>query len=203
MTKFRNNKKVLKYLESTLEDSKFILQHLLDEHFINFQFEDNYGFGNHPNRGLIRKRIVQLLFEIHDKWKIELEKLNKPYYLAIWLCEPHIMRSEVVCAIDERIELYSDHWFDISEKGSLIRKEAYGQSQHQFDRFNWERKKLYNTHENADYNGLKEQYDKIENYYNDRRYYQRVLPKCKKIEDSKYGKVYYQEVGDVWIGIEK
>ncbi len=203
MNKTRNNKKLLKYLESTLDDSQFDLNQLLEEHFFNFQFEDNYGFGDHPNKGLIRKRIVQLLFEIHDRWKIELEKLNKPYYLAIWLCEPQIIRSDVVCAIGERIDMYTDNWFDKSEKDNSIIKEAYGKSQDQFDRFSWERKKLYDTHSPIDYNWTKEQYDNIENYYWDQRYYKKVLPKCKKVEEDKYGKTYYEEVGDVWVGQEK
>lgn len=203
MPKTRNNKKLLKNLDSTLEDSKFDLEQLLDEHFFNFHFEDTYGFGDFPNKGLIRKRIIQLLFEIHDSWKIELEKLKKPYYLAIWLCEPQIIRSDVVCAIDDRIEMYSASWFENSEKENSIKKEDYGKSQNQFDRFNWERKKLYDTHENIEYNCPIEHYDKIESYYSDQLYDKRVLAKCKKVEDGQYGKIYYQEVGDVWVGIEK
>ncbi len=201
--KLRRNKKLLKYLDSALVDSKFNLEQLLDDHFFNFHFEDNYGFGDYPNKGLIRKRIVELLFEIHDNWKVELEKLNKPYYLAIWLCESQIIRSDVVCAIDERIDMYTNDWFDKSDKTNSIMKESFGKNQNQFDRFTWERKKLYDTYHNVDYNWPKESYDKIDHYYRDRRYYKRILPKCKKIEEDKYGKIYFREIGDVWVGIEK
>lgn len=44
MPKKRENKKLLKLLNSTLDDFKFNLQQLLNEHFFNFQFEDTYGF---------------------------------------------------------------------------------------------------------------------------------------------------------------
>lgn len=137
--KLHRNKKLLKYLDSTLIDSQLNIEQLLEEHFFNFQFEDNYGFRDYPNKGLIRKRIIELLFEIHDNWKIELDKLNKPYYLAIWLCEPQIISSDVVCAIDERINMYSNDWFDKSEKTNSLLKESYGNNQ--FERFTWERKK--------------------------------------------------------------
>lgn len=203
MKQIRNNKLLLKYLESTLEDSQFDLDQLLEEHFFNFQFEDNYGFGNHPNKGLIRKRIIQLLFEIHDRWKIELEKLNKPYYLAIWLCEPQIIRSDVVCAIGERIEMYSNNWFDKSEKDDLIIKEAYGKSQDQFDRFTWERKNSYNTHGFIDYSWPKEKYKNEKQFHKDQRYYNKIKKKCSKVVDEKYGKTYYERIGDVWVGREK
>lgn len=203
MTKIRNNKLLLKHLESSKVDSRFDLEQLSDEHFLNFQFEDQYGFGNHPNRGLIRKRIVELLFEIHDNWKVELEKLNKPYYLAIWLCEPQIIRSEVVCAIDDRIELYTDHWFDQSRKDQSIRKEAYGKSQDQLERFNWERKNLYDTHENDDYHWPKEKDKNTKQFYKDQRFYSRIKKTASKISDGEHGKTYYQRIGDVWVGSEK
>jgi hypothetical protein len=201
--KTRNNKLLLKYLDSTLEDSKFNLDQLLDEHFFNFQFDDNYGFYDYPNKGLIRKRIVKLLFEIHDNWKIELEKLNKPYYLAIWLCEPQIIRSDVVCAIGERIEMYSENWFDKSEKDNSIIKEAYGKSQFQFNRFTWERKNLYDTHESWEFDMPKGKYQTQKEYNYNRRYYSRIKKKCTKIVDEKNYKTYYEKIGDVWVGQEK
>lgn len=203
MTKIRNNKILLRHLESTLKDSRFDLKQLSDEHFLNFQFEDQYGFGNHPNRGLIRKRIVELLFEIHDRWKVELEKLNKPYYLAIWLCEPQIIRSEVVCAIDDRIELYTDHWFDQSTKDQSIRKEVYGKSQDQLERFNWERKNLYDMHENVDSPWPKEKDKNPKQFYKDQRFHNRMKKTASKIHDGEHGKIYYQLIGNVWVGCEK
>ena len=203
MSKYRNNKIILKYLKTTLIDSKFDLKYLLVNKYFNFHFEDNYGFGEYPNKGLIRKKIIQLLFEIHDKWKIELDKLNKPYYLAIWLCEPLIIRSEIVCAIDERIELYSNNFLDKSDNVKSIKKESYGKSKNQIERFNWERKNLYEIHGNVDYNWPKNNYKNVADYYKNKRYYKRILKKCSKVLNDKYGKVYYQKIGDVWVGKEK
>lgn len=201
MTKIRNNKQLLKHLEFTPEDARFDSKQLFQEHFFNFQFEDQYGFGNHPNKGLIRKRIVQLLFEIHDSWKVELEKLNTPYYLAIWLCEPQIIRSEVVCAIDERIEMYSTNWFDPSEKAPFILSESYGKNRDQLNRFNWERKNSYDTHEATDF--VQSNYKNQKQFHSDQRAFNRIKKISTKVMDTAYGETYYERIGDIWVGREK
>lgn len=199
MTKIRN-KKLLKFLESAPEDARFNLPQLMEEQFLNFQFEDQYGFGNHPNKGLIRKRIITLLFEIHAGWKAALEKLDQPYYLAIWLCEPQIIRSEVVCAVGDRIKLYSDHWFDASEKDPVLRKEAYGKNQHLFDQLIWERKNAYTLHTSVEMNWPLEHYKDPKQFYKDRRFYAQMEKTCKKITEETFGKTYYQLIGDYWVG---
>ncbi len=55
-----------------------------------------------------RDQLMHGLEKIYDAWKIQLEKLNEPYYLKIWLYEPNFSRSQVVCGIRERIERYED-----------------------------------------------------------------------------------------------
>ena len=39
-------------------------------------------------KGKAKKDILNGLEKIYDSWKNELEKINKPYYLKIWLYEP-------------------------------------------------------------------------------------------------------------------
>jgi len=48
------------------------------------------------------------LFDIYESWKKQLDKLNQPYYLKIWLFEPLFSQSQVVCAIGERINYYEN-----------------------------------------------------------------------------------------------
>src|SRR4051794_26854525 len=55
-------------------------------------------------KSVTRNLIISALEEIYDNWKIQLDKLNEPYYLKIWLYEPRVSKSQVVCAIGERIE---------------------------------------------------------------------------------------------------
>lgn len=66
-----------------------------------------------------RNDLILGLEKIYDSWKIELEKLNKPYYLKIWLYEPRISKSQVVCAVDEKIEYYSNIFFKINHKPNV------------------------------------------------------------------------------------
>lgn len=48
------------------------------------------------------------LLDIYNSWKNQLDKLNKPYYLKIWLYEPRFSKSQVVCAVGERINYYEN-----------------------------------------------------------------------------------------------
>jgi len=59
-------------------------------------------------KGMAKKQILSGLEKIYDSWKTELDKLAKPYYLKIWLYEPTLSKSRVVCGIDERIEYYQN-----------------------------------------------------------------------------------------------
>ncbi len=65
----------------------------------------------HPG-GLTRKLILQSLHQIYQAWKRELDARNEPYYLKIWLHEPWIEESQVVCAIGDYLHCY-DKIFDM------------------------------------------------------------------------------------------
>lgn len=58
-----------------------------------------------PNKKT-KELMLEGLLEIYESWKIELDKLHKPYYLKIWLYEPRISKSQIVCAIDDKIAHY-------------------------------------------------------------------------------------------------
>ena len=55
-----------------------------------------------------RNQIIRGLEKIYNNWKLELDKLNEPYYLKIWLYEPRVSKSQVVCAVGERILHYEN-----------------------------------------------------------------------------------------------
>lgn len=203
MKKLRNHNKFIRILNKCLDtDAILNVNELLEKEYFNFQFDDWYG-SNFSKKGLIRTKIIELLFEIHNTWKIELEKLNQPFYLAIWFYEPNLFNSEVVCAIGSRIVRYENETFTKSSKNQNLQLNNFGKLINYFTTFNWTRNIEYYAHDNSDYNWSKESYENIKDYYRNVRYYKRILPKCKRIEEDKYGKVYYQEIGDIWVGIEK
>lgn len=51
--------------------------------------------------------IFESMCEIYDHWKSQLEALNEPYYLKIWLYDPHFINSQIVVAIKDQIDYYN------------------------------------------------------------------------------------------------
>jgi len=45
----------------------------------------------------VRRRMVQHLVDVHDRWHAQLKTWGEPYYLGIWLFEPEFKGSQV-CA---------------------------------------------------------------------------------------------------------
>jgi len=100
---------------------------------------------------------------IYDSWKTELEKLNKPYYLKIWLYEPRISKSQVVCAIDDKIEYY-DNIFekaDFKENNSSFTKQLSSD-------FNWQPTVDEEPYWESELLWPIDQYERIEDSYSDR-----------------------------------
>ena len=58
-------------------------------------------------KGETKERILNGLFDIYENWKNQLDELNEPYYLKIWLFEPRISKSQVVCVIGNSIDFYN------------------------------------------------------------------------------------------------
>lgn len=88
--------------------------------------------------GQIKIKIIEGLFDIYDNWKKQLDKLGKPYYLKIWLYDPNVSQSQVVCAIDDCIDFY-EKTFHRSENAKQIDSNKYGSVKDRIDQFNWER----------------------------------------------------------------
>src|SRR5690606_36193944 len=59
-------------------------------------------------KGRAKREILKGLKKIYNSWKTDLDKLEQPYYLKIWLYEPRLSKSQVVCAIDEKVEHYKN-----------------------------------------------------------------------------------------------
>ncbi len=180
---------------------------------LNFEFLDKYKYCYsdiyiHPwcdislinsefpePKGKTRNDLILGLEKIYNNWKIELEKLNKPYYLKIWLYEPRVSKSQVVCAIDERINYYSNFFLELldNEKPSdfcnklnpNLRWNLYEDSQ------TWSENFLLKTTDNEDYNCfcLK----KIKSL-KQKKYKTEII----NIEDGK-DKLYFEPKGKIWV----
>lgn len=84
----------------------------------------------------VRRRMVQHLVQIHDRWFPALRRLGEPFYLGIWLFEPGLTESQVVAAVGERgAEYRARH--DPAERSSP--PALYDGFPENLDRFEWTR----------------------------------------------------------------
>lgn len=151
-------------------------------------------------KGKAKKDILNGLEKIYDSWKTELEKLNKPYYLKIWIYEPRISKSQVVCAIDEKIEYYEN----IFEKADFKRNSSSFTNQLSSD-FNWQPKVDEEPYWESDLLWPIDQYEKIEDSYSDRRLLTKLKKgnyKNKEIDSPNGNKdtIYLLPKGKIWVG---
>jgi hypothetical protein len=114
-------------------DSTLDVDFLFKEKYLNFEIEDWYGHNLYIG-GKSRKFILENLFKIYHKWHGELIKIDQPFYLAIWLYDPRLLKSEVVCAIDEKISYYEIEVFVESNKPNKISLSQYGDLYDEFIR---------------------------------------------------------------------
>ncbi|MFB9077962.1 hypothetical protein ACFFLS_04750 [Flavobacterium procerum] len=146
-----------------------------------------------------RKHIILGLQEIYNNWRIELDKFNQPYFLKIYLFEPRISKSQVICAIGkEKIEYYEKFF-----------RPAYYKNDSNFQKilsadFKWK------THSDDDIYSEQELLTP-ESYYHiveDYNYCKKLLKKLQKKNytkvktENEYGEdyLYYVPKGKVLIG---
>ena len=151
-------------------------------------------------KGKTKKEILNGLEKIYDSWKVELEKSEKPYYLKIWIYEPRISKSQVVCAIGDRIEYYEN----------LFEKVDYKKNNSSFtnslsSEFKWKSKIDEVQYWKSELLWPSEQYENIEECYSDRKL-------LKKLENGNYRKelidnpneekdiIYFLKKGKIWVG---
>jgi hypothetical protein len=146
-----------------------------------------------------RQLILESLIEIFNSWESTLIILNKPYYLAIWLNEPHIENSQVVCAIGDFLNFY-DVTYHRPEKQQKMPTQNYGKLKNELDTFNW----IYGLDEhrftNEDIAETEEVYATIEDYHSMQKWYKKQLHRDPIIRKEDEVTCYRTKKGTVWIG---
>jgi hypothetical protein len=143
------------------------------------------------------------LIDIYDSWKIQLDKLGKPYYLKIWIFEPRFTKSQVVCAVDERIDFYKNN-FQSPEKLKVFKSGQYGNLKSRLDNFKWENKLDEEYYDNSDL-GEPEDYLTLKDYEYSKKWFENLKKKPHRIEKNKNSdksmtEYYVFKKGDLWIG---
>lgn len=155
-----------------------------------------------PEPGRTTKaKILHGLIEIYESWKRELDGLGESYYLKLWLFEPKFSSSQVVCAIRNYLDFYENTFYK-PDGIKEIRPEVYGLLTSKISTFDWE----YRIDEyHMDEPGSPEIYEQIEDYEEDKKWFEQMLKKPHRITKIKgvAGEViemYSFEQGVVWLG---
>ncbi|MBD3892234.1 hypothetical protein [Olleya marilimosa] len=196
-----HSKKIIKQINKSISDSehKLNIDFLKKEKYYNYEIEEWYGeeFGI---KGELRKKIIETLLKTYFEWKNELDKLNKEYYLAIWLYNPRMLKSEIVCAIDEKVNYYENESFLASNKNSEFELNQFGLLSNELQKFTWDRKiDLDSVHE-WEINFPKEQYESEKQYNKDQKFYNKLIREKFHVVEKDNEKIYFHPKGDVWIG---
>ncbi|MFD1294965.1 hypothetical protein ACFQ5N_14065 [Lutibacter holmesii] len=149
-----------------------------------------------------KKRILNGLIDIYESWKNQLDELNEPYYLKIWLFEERLSKSQVVCAIGNSIDYYNST-FNIPENTKKFKTDFIGLIKTRMESFNWEHRLDENILFSSDI-GDREDYKNEIEYLENKKWLDNRLKKKHVIKILKDGTESYAfEIGKVWIGEKK
>jgi hypothetical protein len=208
MKKIRGNKKRIKKIENWKN-----LHLKIDFQDLNMFQNDYAKFRLYPwnpvamsmydfpqPKGKIRKMIIESFLEIYEEWNKQLKELNKPYYLKIWLFEPDIYMSQVVCAIGDKIDYYENIFYR-PEFTKNISKSISSTISEKIKNYDWE----YHIEEYA----YMEDEMTIENFYDKKAFneFNRKLNKNHResnVEiDGEKMKMFLIPGNEVWVGESK
>ena len=148
-----------------------------------------------------KNAILLGLIEIYTAWQEQLDALKSPYYLKIWWFEKNIKKSQVVCAIQSKIDFY-ENTFSKPDHSSALKKEfPLKNIVSNTERFVWEMQ-LDELYIEDDYLSEISEYESDKDYLENRKWFnQVVLKNHKRIythEDQR--KFYVLDNDYVWIG---
>jgi hypothetical protein len=146
-----------------------------------------------------KQLILNGLIDIYHSWKKQLDKIDQPYYLKIWLFEPRFSKSQVVCGLGDRIDFYENLFFGPEEEKPL-RTEHFGDLRYRLNELRWEHR-LDEDHLEHDYVGEPGQYLTIKDFLETQKWFYKRLKKPHRTSKFDEGGEYYSyRKGYLWIG---
>ncbi|QNX09010.1 hypothetical protein IC784_01515 [Acinetobacter seifertii] len=150
-------------------------------------------------QGIYKELFFNGLLQIYMSWKEQLDFLDQPYYLKIWLFENDLKRSQVVCAIGEKIEYYQNLFEKPLDETSLSIVE-WQEVSDMMKKVNWE-KKIEITLYEKDWLGRPDDYKTQKNYEDTRKWFNNnIIEKYREVKRIDGDEYYIVETDNVWIG---
>lgn len=140
--------------------------------------------------------LLEAMIEVYQSWYEQMQRLNEPFYLKIWLYHPNFIHSQIVVAFRDCLHFY-DNTFEKSNDKKAFPSQLYGKIAGLQD-FKWElalESEYYRLAElQADVSmGLRT--DKSIEVIKNKAYKHEIV-KVSTGEDT----VYSVKLGDVWLG---
>lgn len=204
--KIRGGKRRLKAIKLWIENNKVLdIDYLLsyEKDYVKFRVDpwgrfiiNNIEFPQ-PKK-TFKKEFINGLIEIYNAWQDQLKKLNKPYYLKIWLFEKDLKKSQVVCAINSKIDFYANTFEEIINPEKL---NPFKNINPKLNDFHWEMA-LDNLYVEDDIIQNKNEYSSEKDYLQAKKWFNKVvLKKYKRIETFEGNRSFYVLDNDVvWLG---
>jgi hypothetical protein len=156
-------------------------------------------------RSKTKQLIFSALIDIYESWKKQLDALEKPYYLNIWLFEPRFSGSQVVCAMGTKIAHYENLFFRPAEK-KLLDARSYGKLQQRVEAFHWDHCWDEDQYDNTEI-GEQDAYASEEDYLCTKIWFNKLLSKPHRTTKMRVPldsvtEYFSFKRGDVWLGGE-
>ncbi|SSV31437.1 hypothetical protein [Acinetobacter nosocomialis] len=150
-------------------------------------------------QGIYKELFFNGLLQIYMSWKEQLDFLDQPYYLKIWLFENDLKRSQVVCVIGEKIEHYQNLFEKPLDETSLSIVE-WQEVNDMMEKVNWEKKVEITLYE-KDWLGSPDDYKTQKNYEDTKKWFNNnVIEKYREVKRIDGDEYYIVETDKVWIG---
>lgn len=154
-----------------------------------------------PPQGKVKQKIINALLDIYDSWQKQLLDSKETFYLKIWLFEPNINESQIVCAIGEQLHFY-DKTFHKPELTKEFNPKGYGHLSERLNQYKWD----FHINEYAlfesDYK--EDKFDSREEFLIENKYFEKELKKPHRALEIVQGKyienMYMIAIGTVWVG---
>ncbi len=209
--KIRGGKRRLKAIKLWVENNKMLdIDYLrsYEKDYVKFRIDpwgrfiiNNIEFPQ-PKK-MFKREFINGLIDIYTSWQDQLNKLNEPYYLKIWLFEKDLKKSQVVCAINSKIDFYDNTFEKIDPKHS-DKLFSFKNINPNLNDFQWEMA-LDNLYIEDDMIQNKNEYSNEKDYLEAKKWFNNiVLKKYKRIEIFEGNRSFYVLDNDVvWIGERK
>ncbi|GAB3230108.1 hypothetical protein J0A67_16260 [Algoriphagus aestuariicola] len=153
-------------------------------------------------KGKTKYLMLSGLIDIYDSWKKQLDKIGQSYYLKIWLYEPRFSKSQVVCAVGDKISYYENIFFK-SDNIARLEPNNFGPIKSRIENLNWDWRVDEDHFDNNEV-GEPGLYSTLADFEESKKWFTRTLRKphrTTKIDETT--ELYSFKRGCIWLGGQK